>query len=211
MEHKPQSACGAQTSVRLWSTNLSPLVEHTLQSACGAQTSVRLWSTNLSPLVEHKRTEGYVIVSSAYGLMFELLPQKGVWIWSSNIVFKWSRRPSWSYGSWIYNYLCNQCLSPLMLWVRIPLRRGVLDTTLCDNVSVICGRSVVFSGYSGFFHQLNWPPRYNCNIVESVVKHHNSNPNPFSCPSMPTPCRKFSFVCKPGNRNRNCEATRAYG
>jgi len=20
---------------------------------------------------------------------------------------------SWSYGSWIYNYLCNQCLSPL--------------------------------------------------------------------------------------------------
>ena len=28
---------------------------------------------------------------------------------------------SWSYGSWIYNYLCNQCLSPLTLWVWIPL------------------------------------------------------------------------------------------
>ena len=44
--------------------------------------------------------------------------------------------PSWpcSYGSWIYNYLCNQCLSPLTLWVRISLRRGVLDTTLCDKV-----------------------------------------------------------------------------
>jgi hypothetical protein len=27
----------------------------------------------------------------------------------------------WSYGSWIYNYLCNQCLSPLKLWIRIPL------------------------------------------------------------------------------------------
>ena len=40
---------------------------------------------------------------------------------------------SWSYGSWIYNYLCNQYVSPLM-WVRIPLRRGVLDTTLCDKV-----------------------------------------------------------------------------
>ena len=37
---------------------------------------------------------------------------------------------SWSYGSWIYNYLCNQCLSLLMLWVRTPLKRGVLDTTL---------------------------------------------------------------------------------
>ena len=43
---------------------------------------------------------------------------------------------SWSYGRWIYNYLCNRCLSPLMLWVRIPLRRGVFDTTLwlCDKV-----------------------------------------------------------------------------
>jgi hypothetical protein len=45
-----------------------------------------------------------------------------------------------------------------MSWVRIPLRRGVLDTTLCDKVSVTFGRSVVFSGYSGFlnifFHNL---------------------------------------------------------
>jgi hypothetical protein len=41
---------------------------------------------------------------------------------------------SWLYGSWIYNYLCNQCLSPLTFWVRIPFRRGVLNTTLCDKV-----------------------------------------------------------------------------
>jgi len=33
-----------------------------------------------------------------------------------------------------YNYLCNQCLSPLTLRVRIPLRWGVLYTTLCDKV-----------------------------------------------------------------------------
>ena len=31
-------------------------------------------------------------------------------------------------------YLCTQYLSPLTLWVRTPLRRGVLDTTLCDTV-----------------------------------------------------------------------------
>jgi hypothetical protein len=37
----------------------------------------------------------------------------------------------WSYGSWIYNYLCNRCLSPLMLWVRLPLRAR---STLCDKV-----------------------------------------------------------------------------
>jgi len=35
----------------------------------------------------------------------------------------------WPYGSWIYNYLCNQCLSPVMLWVRISIRARC--TTLC--------------------------------------------------------------------------------
>ena len=44
---------------------------------------------------------------------------------------------SWVYGSWIYNYLCNQCLSPLKLWVRTPFVArctNVLYTTLCDKV-----------------------------------------------------------------------------
>jgi hypothetical protein len=41
---------------------------------------------------------------------------------------------SWSYGSCIFNYPCNQCLSSLELWVRIPFRWGVLDTTLCDEL-----------------------------------------------------------------------------
>jgi len=40
----------------------------------------------------------------------------------------------WSYGNFIYNYLCNQCLSPLTLWVWILLRRSVLDTSVCDKV-----------------------------------------------------------------------------
>jgi hypothetical protein len=35
--------------------------------------------------------------------------------------------------SWIYNFLCNQCLSHLTLWVRMLLMRDVLDTTLSDN------------------------------------------------------------------------------
>ena len=58
---------------------------------------------------------------------------------------------SWSYGSWIYNYLCNQCLSPLMLWVRIPLRQGELDTTLCDKVCQ--------SLAGGFLVVLRFPPQ----------------------------------------------------
>ena len=41
---------------------------------------------------------------------------------------------SWSYYSWIYNYLCYQCMSPLMLWIWISSGRGVLDSTLYDKV-----------------------------------------------------------------------------
>ena len=33
-----------------------------------------------------------------------------------------------------YHYLCNQCLSPLNLWVRTTLRRGVLVTILRDKI-----------------------------------------------------------------------------
>jgi hypothetical protein len=51
----------------------------------------------------------------------------------------------WSYGSWINNYLCSQCLSPLTLWIWIPLRRGVLHTTLCDQV---CQRLVTGRWFS---------------------------------------------------------------
>jgi hypothetical protein len=40
---------------------------------------------------------------------------------------------SWSYGSWIFNYLCNQCLSPVKSWFLTSFRWGILDTTLCDK------------------------------------------------------------------------------
>ena len=42
------------------------------------------------------------------------------------------RSLSWSYGSWIYNYLCTRCLSLLKLGVWIPLMARC--TTLCDQV-----------------------------------------------------------------------------
>ena len=64
----------------------------------------------------------------------------------------------WSNGSWIYNYLCNQCRSPHMLWVRIPLRARC--TTLYNKV---------------FPWLTNWPPRYSWNIIESGVKDHTTN------------------------------------
>jgi hypothetical protein len=64
---------------------------------------------------------------------------------------------SWSYGSWIYNYLCNQCLSPLTLLVRIPLRRGVLDITLCDDACQWLATGIWFSPRVSRFDELAKP------------------------------------------------------
>ena len=47
------------------------------------------------------------------------------------------------------------------------------DISNSDRSLVTCDRLVVFSEYSNFLHQQNWPPRYNWNIVESGVKHYN--------------------------------------
>ena len=48
----------------------------------------------------------------------------------------------WSYGSWIYNYLCIQCLSPLKLWVWILLMvRCTWYNIMWSSLSVTCGRS----------------------------------------------------------------------
>jgi hypothetical protein len=73
-------------------------------------------------------------------------------------------------GSWIYNYRCNQYLSPLTLWVQIPLRRYNI---MWSSLSVTHDRSVVFSS---FLQQYNWPPWYNWNVIESGFKHHKSKP-----------------------------------
>ena len=90
---------------------------------------------------------------------------------------------SWSYGSWIYNYLCNQCLSPPKLWVRIALM------TIHDDVYSIQHYVIKFVSdlwqVCGFLWVLRFPPPIkltdtiycNWNIVESGInKHHNPNP-----------------------------------
>ena len=54
---------------------------------------------------------------------------------STIMTFDWLVEGSswpWSYGNWIYNYLCNHCLSPLMLLARISIKARC--TTLCDKV-----------------------------------------------------------------------------
>jgi hypothetical protein len=55
----------------------------------------------------------------------QVLNSQHFWSWPSYLTIK---------TVWIYNYLCNQCLSPLTFRVRNMLKWGVLYTTLCDKV-----------------------------------------------------------------------------
>jgi hypothetical protein len=82
-------------------------------------------------------------------------------MWDSSISNLRGPSWSWSYGSWIYNCLCNQCLSPLKLWVQIQLMRGVLDTTLCDKV---CQWLAV----GGCFRVLRFPPPIMVNLTATI-------------------------------------------
>ena len=86
----------------------------------------------------------HIFFSAIFLLDFELFRQSGILCFSFYFfdlsirfwteLFRQCERPSWlwSYASWIYNYLCNQCLSPLMLWFRISIRARCI--TLCDKV-----------------------------------------------------------------------------
>jgi len=68
---------------------------------------------------------------------------------------------------------CNQCISPLKLWVLIPIMAR------CNryNLSMTRVKYMVFSGYSRFPLPINWLPRYSWNIVKSGVKHNIPNPS----------------------------------
>ena len=75
-------------------------------------------------------------VSVVLYLLHNACPMKAI----SNML--WPSWPWW-YGSWICNYLFNQCLSPLMLWVWILIRARC--TTLCDKVCQWLAKGRCFS------------------------------------------------------------------
>ena len=47
------------------------------------------------------------------------LSYQPIYVYHCTLYLLWGPLWSWSYGSWNFNDQCNQCLSPLMLWVRI--------------------------------------------------------------------------------------------
>ena len=78
-------------------------------------------------------------------------------------------------GIFFYSYLCIHCLLPLTLGVRIPLRRGVLETTICDKVCRWLPAGRWFSpGSLVSSTRKKLSLRHSLNIVESDVKYHNS-------------------------------------
>jgi hypothetical protein len=110
--------------------------------------------------------------------------------WISNIVY-WGRHGhDRMVVGFTTTYLVNQCLSPLKLWVRIPLMRGILDT-LCDKVCQWLATDQWFSPVSSTsktdIHDIAG------NIVESGVKHHKPT-NPSTNHPMSYRCRGLSCV-----------------
>jgi hypothetical protein len=72
----------------------------------------------------------------------------------------------------IYNYLCNQCLLPLMLWVRISIRARC--TALCDKVCqwLASGRwfspGPVFEDYISFLQSIGIKQTNKTNLFDGV-------------------------------------------
>ena len=96
--------------------------------------------------------------------------------WRSNLIsFKglsWTRL----YGSWIYNYLCNQCLSPRSTDVV----SSNLDQGEVYNIMRVCqwlatGRWFSSGPIVSSTNKTDW---YNWNIVESCAKCHQTNKQP---------------------------------
>ena len=78
---------------------------------------------------------------------------------------------SWSYGSWIYNYLCYLCLSLLKLWVQ---------TSRCTRYNIMWNKFVSdLWQVGGFLWVHGFPPPIKLtatiSLVESDVKHIKPN------------------------------------
>ena len=104
----------------------------------------------------------------------------------SSIITKQGSSWSWVYGRRIYNYLCNQSISPLMFWVRTLSWRGVLDTTLCDKIChwLVTGRwfSPVSSTNKTDHHdKIDILLKVVLNTIKQTIKsalHENNKPYP---------------------------------
>ena len=68
---------------------------------------------------------------------------------------------SWSSGSWIYNYLCNQCLSPLKLWI------WTLYMARCNHYCVIKFVKELLQGR--WFSQVSSNNKTECHDITEIL------------------------------------------
>jgi hypothetical protein len=111
----------------------------------------------------------------------------------------------WSYGSWIYNYLCNQCISPLMLWVQISIRarcttifvlHALIDLYFSFGKKLYCTFVDFKKAFDTVWRTGLWRKLQNCEIkgkcfkiiyynmyndIKSCVQYNGSQSNFFPC------------------------------
>ena len=116
---------------------------------------VELWNTPIHQLT--KNIQFIITLCSKVKYTFCL---SYIYIYTEGTTWSWSYA---IYGSWIYNYLCNQWLSPLKFWFWIPLMARCTWYSIMWQVS-------------GFLWVLPISSSNKTEIlVKSGVKHHNSN------------------------------------
>jgi hypothetical protein len=80
---------------------------------------------------------------------------------------------SWSYGSWIYNCLCERSLLITTNVVNSNPAHGEMYSIQHYVAKFVSNsRSRVFVWVLRFPPPIKWPPRYSWNIVESGIKDH---------------------------------------
>ena len=95
-----------------------------------------------------------------------------LYIYLTLLIIKWSRGQG-SGDRMVVGFTTSCAISayhPISFEFEPRSWRGVLDTTLCDKVRQWLATGQWFSPV--YSTNKTEPPRYNCNIIESGVKHH---------------------------------------
>jgi hypothetical protein len=102
--------------------------------------------------------------------------------WNKMVVVDKSQTASWSCGSWIYNFLCSQCLSPLKVWVWIRVsspnktdRHNITKILLKVALSTITPNPLSFIYYWRYLHKITWKRKQNNFLAKYKIYKDNNN------------------------------------
>jgi hypothetical protein len=104
------------------------LIALVIGNALGTVPKSRVWFWNDNKMMENNGSETVLVQENLFMLFNYIVSLNKLshrLLNQTVSLFKWLQGPSWSwsYGSWIYIYLCNQCLSPLKrVWTPFTAR-----------------------------------------------------------------------------------------